>query len=159
MNLGFETTGNAVLVFHDAKPVLVTDPWVTGWAYIGSWGLSHEIPGQVMHSILGSEYVWISHGHPDHLSARSLDQLAGKKFLLPDHVGGLIAAGLRERGFNVEILKDRRWYQLSKNLRVLCIADYDQDAILLADIGGTLVCDFNDAGDNGWGPSSNRTLS
>jgi len=152
MNLGFETSGNAVLVFYDSKPVLVTDPWVMGWAYFGSWGLSHEIPEQVMRAILESEFVWISHGHPDHLSPRSLDLLAGKKFLLPDHVGGLIAAGLRERGFNVEVLKDRRWYQLSKNLRVLCIADYDQDAILLADIGGTLVCDFNDAADNGWGP-------
>ena len=93
-----------------------------------------------MEAILASEYVWISYGLPDHISGRSLDLLAAKKFLLPDHVGGLIAAGLRERGFNVQILKDRRWYQLSKNLRVLCIADYNQDAILLADIGGTLVC-------------------
>jgi hypothetical protein len=152
MNLGFETAGNAVLVFHDRKPVLVTDPWITGAAYFGSWGLSHEIPESVKQAILSSEYVWISHGHPDHLSSRSLDLLGGRKFLLPDHAGGLIAGGLRERGFNVEILKDRKWYQLSKNLRVLCIADYDQDAILLADIGGTLVCDFNDAGDNGWGP-------
>ncbi|HJU09439.1 MAG TPA: hypothetical protein VJ728_01115 [Candidatus Binataceae bacterium] len=152
MDLGFETTGNAVLVFRDKKPVLVTDPWITGGAYFGSWGLSHEIPQQVTRAILDSEYVWISHGHPDHLSARSLDPLGGKRILLPDHVGGLIAAGLRERGFNVEILKDRKWYQLSRNLRVLCIADYDQDAILLADVGGTLVCDFNDASDHGWGP-------
>jgi len=87
MNLGFETSGNAVLVFHDSKPVLVTDPWVTGWAYFGSWGLSHEIPEQVMRAILESEFVWISHGHPDHLSPRSLDLLAGKNFLLPGHVG------------------------------------------------------------------------
>src|SRR5437588_13072418 len=97
MNLGFETIGNAVLVFHDGGPVLVTDPWIAGVAYFGSWGLSHEIPAQVMEGIRDSEYVWISHGHPDHLSSRSLDLLGGKKFLLPAHVGGLIAARLRER--------------------------------------------------------------
>lgn len=151
MNLGFETIGNAVLVCHDSKPVLVTDPWITGSAYFGSWGLSHEIPPEVMGGILGAEYVWISHGHPDHLSSGSLDMLAGKKILLPDHVGGLIAAGFRERGFTVEVMKDRRWYQLSKNIRALCIADYSQDAILLIDVGGVLIFDLNDADDRGWG--------
>jgi L-ascorbate metabolism protein UlaG (beta-lactamase superfamily) len=97
MNLGFETIGNAILVCYDGAPILVTDPWITGGAYFGSWGLSHQIPSQVMDGITRAEYVWISHGHPDHLSFRSLDGLAGKKILLPDHVGGLIAAGLRER--------------------------------------------------------------
>lgn len=158
MNLGFETIGNAVLVFHDGKPVLVTDPWLTGGAYFGSWQLSHEIPEQVMQGILASEYVWISHGHPDHLSSRSLEMLAGKKFLLPDHVGGLIATGLRERGLTVEVMRDRKWYQLSKNIRALSIADYNQDAILLVDIGGVLVCDFNDAADHGWGGFVRRTI-
>src|SRR6516165_8545907 len=100
MNIGFQTTGNAVLVLHDGKPVLVTDPWIFGSAYFDSWGFSHEIPEQVMSAILDCEYVWISHGHPDHLSSCSLDVLNGKKFLLPDHVGGLIAEGLRSRGLS-----------------------------------------------------------
>jgi hypothetical protein len=151
MNLGFETIGNALLVCHDGQPVLVTDPWITGGAYFGSWGLSHEIPPEVMDGIHRAEYVWISHGHPDHLNSGSLELLAGKKILLPDHVGGLIAQGLRERGFHVEVMEDRRWYQLSKNIRALCIADYSQDAILLIDIGGVLVFDLNDAGDRGCG--------
>jgi hypothetical protein len=159
MNLGFETIGNALLVCHDGRPVLATDPWITGSAYFGSWGLSHEIPPQVMDGIQRAQYVWISHGHPDHLSSGSLNLLAGKQILLPDHVGGLIAQGLRERGFRVEVLKDRRWYQLSKNIRVLSIADYSQDAILLIDVGGVLVCNLNDAGDRGCGPFVRRIIS
>lgn len=159
MNLGFETTGNATLVFHDRKPVLITDPWISGNAFFGSWGLSHEIPDQVMEGILASEYVWISHRHPDHLSGASLDKLAGKKFLVPDHAGGLIATGLRERGFDVEVMKDQKWYYLSRNIRVLCIADYNQDAVLLADVGGTLVADMNDAGDHGWGGFVKKIVS
>ena len=43
-DLGFETIGNATVVVHDREPVLVTDPWIEGSAYFGSWGLSHPVP-------------------------------------------------------------------------------------------------------------------
>ena len=88
MQTGFETIGNAILTLYDNdRSVLVTDPWFTSQAYFGSWGQSHEIPEQQLQGILGAEYVWLSHGHPDHLNAESMPQLAGKKILLPDHVG------------------------------------------------------------------------
>ncbi len=151
MELGFETIGNATLVCYDRVPVLATDPWIAGHAYFGSWGISHEIPAEVMAGIKNSKYIWISHGHPDHLSSKSLDMLGGRKVLLPDHVGGRIRAGLIERGFDVTVLEDRKWYPLSDRIRVLCIADYNQDAILLVDIDGNLIVNLNDADDHGWG--------
>ena len=51
MDLGFETIGNATLVVHDREPVLVTDPWVEGSAYFGSWGLSHTVPPEQLAAI------------------------------------------------------------------------------------------------------------
>jgi hypothetical protein len=159
MDLGFETIGNAALICHDQGPVLVTDPWIEGGAYFGSWGLSHEIPAEVGENIKQAPFVWISHGHPDHLSSKSLDLLAGKKILLADHVGGLIGKGLRERGFEVTVLKDRQWIQLSDRIRVLAIADYIQDSVLLVDIGGKLVVDMNDADDHGWGRFVKKIIS
>ena len=159
MELGFETVGNATLVVHDRGPVLVTDPWITGSAYFGSWGLSHEIPQQVMDAILSAPYIWISHGHPDHLSSASLRLLQDKQVLLPDHVGGIIASGLRERGLNVTVLKDRVWTRLSNRVAILCIADYNQDAIALVDVGGRLLADLNDAEDHGWGRFVKRTIT
>src|SRR5271170_4038482 len=131
MDLGFETIGNATVVCHDRRPVLVTDPWIVGPAFFGSWSLSHEVPAEVLDGIKNSEYVWISHGHPDHLSPRSLDLLRGKQFLLADHVGGRIRDGLKDRGFNVTILRDREWYPISDRIRILSIADYNQDSIIL----------------------------
>jgi L-ascorbate metabolism protein UlaG (beta-lactamase superfamily) len=103
MELGFETIGNATLICHDCRPVLVTDPWIKGSAYFGSWALSHQIPDEQMHSIEECEFVWISHGHPDHLSAESLKVLNKKKILLPDHMGGLIFRYLKEEGYDVSI--------------------------------------------------------
>jgi len=159
MDLGFETVGNATLVCHDKRPILVTDPWVVGTAYFGSWGRSHEIPIETLETIRNCEFVWLSHGHPDHLSPRSLELLQDKKFLLPDHVGGRIFDGLKARGFNVTVMTDRRWYPISDRIRILSIADYNQDAILLVDLGGNLIADLNDASDRGWAGDVKRAVA
>ena len=127
---GFETVGNATLILHDRGPLLATDPWLVGPAYFGSWGLAHEIPAEQMEAIRRTEYVWISHGHPDHLSGDSLQLLRDKKILVPDHVGRRVHDDLLAQGFDVRIAADREWIQLSPRVRVLCIADYNQDGIL-----------------------------
>lgn len=152
MDLGFETIGNATLVVYDGGPVLVTDPWITGGAYFGSWTRSHTIPDEQRAAIAECPYVWISHGHPDHLSGESLERLRHATLLLPDHVGGRIRRELAEQGFHVRVLPCREWTPLSPRVRVLSIADWNQDAILLVSVGGTLVVDLNDAGERGWGP-------
>ncbi len=51
LDLGFETVGNATLIVHDGRPVLATDPWLSGPAYFGSWGLTHEIPAPQLASV------------------------------------------------------------------------------------------------------------
>lgn len=151
MTTGFETIGNAILICYDeGRPVLATDPWITGSAYFGSWGFSHEIPAQQEAAIRRAEYVWISHGHPDHLQADSLALLRDRKILLPDHVGKRIFNDLKAQGFDVSTMADRRWYTLSPSVKVMCISDYNQDAILLVDINGRLVFNRNDASDHGW---------
>lgn len=155
MDLGFETIGNACLICHDGGPVLATDPWIKGSAYFGSWTTSHEIPAEQLAHVKACKYLWISHGHPDHLSPESLAELKDKEILLPDHFGvhrgGRIARELREQGYHVRVLKDGTWTQLSPRLRVLCIGDYCQDATLLVELGGRLLVDSNDASDNGAG--------
>jgi len=149
MDLGFETIGNACLIFHDRAPVLATDPWLFGSAYFGSWILSHEVPAQQQTHVQQSEYLWISHGHPDHLSLPSLETLRDKKLLLADHVGARVSADLRRLGFDVQVLRDGVWVELSPRLRVASIANYNQDAVLIVDLDGHLIIDANDAGDRG----------
>jgi hypothetical protein len=151
MNIGFDTIGNAILICYDqGRPVLATDPWIAGSAYFGSWGFSHEIPEQQMSAIKTADHIWLSHGHPDHLSSESMELLRDRKILLPDHVGERIYQGLKEQGYDVHTLRDREWYQLSPHVRALCISDFNQDAVLLVDINGRLVFNRNDASDHGW---------
>ena len=149
--IGFETIGNATAIVFDGKPLLATDPWIAGDAYFGSWGMRYVIPAEQKSHILDCEYCWLSHGHPDHTNAASLDMLAGKTLLLPDHEGRRMEKDLRQMGFRVRVLKDREWVQLSAHVKIMCIADYFQDGILLIDVNGRLLVDLNDATDRGWG--------
>lgn len=149
MDLGFETIGNACLIFHDQGPVLTTDPWLMGPAYFGSWRLANKVPDEQFEHAKQSKYLWISHGHPDHLSLQSLEHLRGKTILLADHYGGRIARDLRGLGFDVRVMPCGEWIQLSPRLRAASIANYNQDAVLLVDLDGHLIVDANDAGDRG----------
>ncbi|MGH9628883.1 MAG: MBL fold metallo-hydrolase [Bryobacteraceae bacterium] len=151
MELGFDTIGNATLIAYDRGPILATDPWIRGAAYFGSWNFSHEIPREQQDAILKSKYIWFSHGHPDHLNADSLLALTKSQILVPDHAGNRIVSDLQSQGFEVRVLPDRQWVNLSDRIRVFCIADYNQDAVLLVDLGGThLLANLNDAADRGW---------
>ena len=60
-----------------------------------------------------------------HLAGSSLDL---------DTVFRRIADGLREQGHKVTVLPDRQWVVLSERLRVLSIADFNQDSVLLMDL-------------------------
>jgi hypothetical protein len=148
--LGFETIGNATAIIHDKRPVLVTDPWIAGDPYFGSWGMSHEIPSAQMENILNCEYVWFSHGHPDHLMADSLDKLSNKKILLPDHFGGRINSELSARGINTRVLPSAEWVDISKNIKIMCLPDYNQDAVLLIAVNDNLIVNLNDSGARGY---------
>lgn len=150
MNIGFDTVGNATVIAYDNEPVIVTDPWIQGSAYFGSWKLSHEIPAEQREAILKAPYVWFSHGHPDHLNGDSLPLFMGKRILLPNHFGSRIHDDLKARGFDVQIMTDRVWMQLTPHIRVMSIPDYNQDAVLFLDVNGRLVFDKNDANDRGW---------
>src|ERR1700756_2871595 len=136
--LGVKTVGNATLVAYDTVPVLVTDPWIGDEddAYFGSWRLSHSIPPQEKSDILSSPNVWFSHGHPDHLNGESLKRFKNARILLPDHVGGRICEDLKNENYNVTVLPDSQWVDLTKRVRIFCIPDYIQDATLLVDVGG-----------------------
>jgi hypothetical protein len=156
MELGFDTIGNATLIAYDRRPVLATDPWIAGAAYFGSWGMSHEIPPEQMSAIRNADYVWFSHGHPDHLNGDSLELLRERRILLPAHVGGRIRRDLEAQGCRVRELPVAQWERLSERIRVMCLPDYNQDAVLLVEMGDALVINANDASALGWMPLITR---
>jgi hypothetical protein len=147
--LGFETIGSAIIIAYDGEPVLTTDAWINEDAYFGSWTHGYTIPAQQMDAIKRAKFHWLSHGHPDHLNVESLPMLSGGQLLLSDHHGERIKKDLEDLGHKVRILKDHQWVTLSDRIKVYSIANKNQDAILLIDVGGTLIVDTNDSPDYG----------
>jgi hypothetical protein len=143
----FETLGNATLqLFADGRPVLVTDPWLVGTCYFGSWALDHALTPEQIGNALGSDYVWLSHGHPDHIHHESLDLFAkGQKFLVPDHYDPEIRDFLAGKGFDVTVLEYRRWFRLSPTVEIMCLDNINQDAIMIARLGDALLINQNDS--------------
>jgi len=136
MNLGFETCGNATLIAYDAGiPVLTTDPWLHGAQYFGSWTLPFRYTPAQQEAFAAVRYVWLSHGHPDHLNLESLATFRDKTLLVPDHRGDRILGDLKAAGYRVQVLANDSWTQLSPGVRVLCCADQNQDAALLIALG------------------------
>ena len=43
-------------------------------------------------------------------------------------------------------MKDKKWYQLSSNIRVQCLTNWLQDSILLIEVDKRLFINLNDAG-------------
>ncbi|NNE62547.1 MAG: MBL fold metallo-hydrolase [Gammaproteobacteria bacterium] len=143
------TIGNATLIAYEgSKPILATDPWIgdEDEAYFGSWTLSHKIPSRYKQDILDAKFIWFSHGHPDHLNPSSINRFLGKKILLPDHVGSRIAKWLSAKQFDIEILPDREWVQISAEIKVMCITTHIQDSMLLVAVNDKLFVNLNDAG-------------
>jgi hypothetical protein len=146
MNLGFETCGNATLIVHDrGTPLLVTDPWVSGLQYFGSWSLPYRFSPEQTAAWPKVKWVWVSHGHPDHLNLESLELFRSATVLVPAHRGGRISSDLKAAGFKVLDLEDGRWYELSDRVRLLCFADWNQDATALIALGGRCgILNLND---------------
>jgi len=58
MSAQFETLGNAsVIVFSDGKPVLATDPWLTGTCYFGSWALDHPMSRRQIQNFVDAGWI------------------------------------------------------------------------------------------------------
>ena len=153
--IGAQTIGNATVVAYDKKPILTTDPWLglDHYAYFGSWYLPYDIPQNIYQDILSSEYIFFSHGHPDHLNPDSVHRFKDKKIILGDHVGKRMFNDLKSQGFNVTILKERIWTELSKNVSVMSVSTKIQDTILLIRIKDDVFINLNDAG-----PMSHRFI-
>jgi hypothetical protein len=154
MHLGFETLGNATLVFYDnGRPVLATDPWLDGTCYFGSWALDRPLTEAERAAVFAADYIWISHGHPDHLHLESLAQLPkNKTILLPDHYHPEIRESIAALGFKVEVMPYRDWRQISPRVRAMCLDNENQDGILIVEAGDSLVVDLNDSPLCGEGP-------
>ena len=147
---GFETIGNATVTIFDDSPVLTTDPWVYGKPYFGSWSHKYKIPNDQLENIKKSKFIWLSHGHPDHIDPDYFELFNDKIILIADHYGDRIFNDL-SKNYKCIKLKSNEWFKISKNVRIKSFSDWNQDSALLVDIcGKDVIFNLNDGSALGW---------
>ena len=156
--IGFETIGNATVTVFDDEPILTTDPWVFGNPYFGSWGHKYKIPNKQLENIKNCKFVFLSHGHPDHIDADSFDLFKDKTIILAEHFGDRIFKDL-SKNFKCLKLKNNTWFQISKNIKVKTFADWNQDSAILVDImNKDIILNLNDGNARGWSKEIKKIL-
>ena len=156
--IGFETIGNATITIFDDLPVLTTDPWVYGNPYFGSWGHKYKIPKEQLKNIKKSKFVWLSHGHPDHIDPDSFDLFNDKTVLIADHYGDRIFNDLSKKHKCIK-LKSNKWFEISKNVRIKSYSDWNQDSTLIIEIlKKDIILNLNDGQAYGWSKTVKETI-
>ena len=148
--IGFETIGNATVTVFDDKPIISTDPWIFGNPYFGSWGHKYSIPSEQLDNIKKSKYLFLSHGHPDHIDPDSFELFKNKTLIVGDHYGDRIYNDLKVK-YDCIKLKSNSWFEVSKNIRIKSFADWNQDTSLIIEIlKKDVILNLNDAKARGW---------
>ena len=69
MNNYIKLINHASIFLSNGKKSILTDPWYSGSVFDGGWKLLYENKVSEIVKILNeTNYIWISHEHPDHFS-------------------------------------------------------------------------------------------
>ncbi len=120
---------HACLEFKLGQHVIVSDPWLTGPAFLRGWWLKHKPPENAIERVCNADAIWISHGHSDHLNIHTLRLVAARRPDIPIFVGKLHEPiipqdMIEDIGLtNVNIIPTGEWYYFDENSRFMINTD------------------------------------
>lgn len=125
---------------------LITDPWLFGTAFNGTWALTTP-PASVDWSEI--KYIWLGHEHSDHMHVETLRSipLIDKKricILYQKHSSPRVANYLTHLGFNVLELPIYEWMDLNPETKIYCGSVGTMDSFLVVRRNGKTILNLND---------------
>ena len=97
-----EYLNHASVIIKSGEQSLLCDPWFSGTAFAGGWGLQYDNP-EALQKAKSCTHLWISHFHPDHLHMQTLKQLAAVSptviALANDSANFRVSEALQQAGF------------------------------------------------------------
>jgi UDP-MurNAc hydroxylase len=142
--------GHASVIVTTDDVKILTDPWLSGTAFNGSWALDPE-PVFDLHSLPGISHLWLSHEHPDHFHVPTLRSLpeAFKKsviVLLQKRNSRKILEAMHGMGYRHFVeLRNRQWVNIAPSTQVYCYQAGLSDSLLGVEAGGDRILNVNDA--------------
>jgi L-ascorbate metabolism protein UlaG (beta-lactamase superfamily) len=143
-----EYLNHASVIIKSGEQSLLCDPWFSGTAFGGGWGLQYDNP-EALQKASSCTHLWISHFHPDHLHMPTLKQLAARapeiKALANDSANFRISEALQHAGFKYIVpLYERRTLPLTSNVKVTRYPTAGIDNMLLIETPEGTILNYND---------------
>ena len=140
----------SVLISNDTCGLL-SDPWYSGNSFNKGWNLLYENEKNEICKILEStNYIWISHEHPDHFSIKFFKEYADIikrkeiRILFQDTKDKRVITFLKKNNYLVKELSINKKTQLNKDFKVTCFKDGSYDSGLLIECNGKKILNLND---------------
>ena len=112
---------HAFLKFKTKNISFCTDPWAIGPAFYNGWWLKNDTHEDWVEELNNSDFIYVSHNHPDHLHPQTLSKLnKDKKILVPNFLSDSTYLFLKDEGFkNIKKLEFEKEYHFDKSNLVL----------------------------------------
>lgn len=139
--------GHAAILIETRGVRILSDPWWSGPCFGSQWWI-HPKPDLTPLEAAPPDFIYVSHGHSDHLHPGTLRRLASSaKVLVSSEID--IAAPIRSLGFEVEALPPGRAQEIAPEiapgLRVEITRTYGDDSMMIVDDGDEICVNLNDA--------------
>lgn len=139
---------HASVIIKSGEVSLLCDPWFSGTAFAGGWGLRYYNP-DALPKAKSCTHLWISHFHPDHLHMPTLRQLADLApdivALANDSANFRISDALRQAGFrNIVPLYERTSLPLASDIKVVRFPTAGIDNMLSIETREGTILNYND---------------
>ena len=143
-----EYLNHASVIIKSDEQSLLCDPWFSGTAFGGGWGLQYDNP-EALEKAKSCTHLWISHFHPDHLHMPTLKQLAalspGITALANDSANFRVSEALQQAGFQKIVpLYERRKLSLTSGMKVMRYPTAGIDNMLLIETPAGRILNYND---------------
>lgn len=143
-----EYLNHASVIVKTGEESILCDPWFSGTAFGGGWGLQYDNP-EALQKAKSCTHLWLSHFHPDHLHIPTLKQLAALSpeitALANDSTNFRISEALQHAGFkNIVPLYERRKLPLTSNVKVTRYPTAGIDNMLLIETPEGRILNYND---------------
>lgn len=135
--------GHASILIEADGIKILSDPWWRGPCFGAQWW---NYPAPFLEALEGIEvdYIYISHGHHDHLHPGTLKTLnRTAKVLVSKNLD--IADPIQKLGFEVISLGDEEEYALSERVKCRIMETYSSDTLMCINDGKETCINLNDA--------------
>lgn len=135
--------GHAAILVEARGVRILSDPWWEGPCFGAQWWL-HPAPWLEPLGQAPPDFIYISHGHSDHLHAGTLRRLPKSAKVIVSAEGDT-AEPIRQMGFDVLTLDPRERREIADGVHVEIAPTYGDDTLMVVGDGEETCINLNDA--------------